>query len=120
MRRIAILVGFALAAAPRAGGAPGAAADPLGGKTFRSLERLPGGERRDGTVAQVRWEISFQGKSYSWLHSDIIATGTYEYDTRTGALAVKAGGRQVEASYDAKAGVLTWDKHKYEAAEIKK
>jgi hypothetical protein len=91
------------------------AADPLDGKVFRSVEKLTGGERRDGKVNLIHWEITFKGKSFSWLHTDVISTGTYELDEKTGA--IKVSNPNVEASYDAKTGVLTWGKQKYNAVK---
>jgi hypothetical protein len=110
MTRPSIPLGLVLAMGAGIAGAQGPAADPLDGKTFRSVEKLPGGERRDGTVNQIHWEIRFKDKSFSWLHYDKVATGTYLYDAKTGAVTAK-GGR--EASFDAKTGILTWDKRKY-------
>ena len=91
------------------------AADPLGGKVFRSVEKLAGGERRGGEVNLIHWEITFKGKSFSWRRTDVISTGTYELDEKTGA--IKTSNPNLEASYDAKTGVLTWGKQKYEAVK---
>jgi hypothetical protein len=98
-----------------ASGTQVAAADPLDGKVFRSVEKLTGGERRDGKVNLIHWEITFEGKSFSWRHTDVISTGTYELDEKTGA--IKVSNPNVEASYDARTGVLTWGKRRYEAVK---
>jgi hypothetical protein len=112
MKRCAILLGFLLAPGGGVSGAGDAAADPLAGKTFRSLEKLPGGERRDGVIVPIHWEIRFKDKSFAWRHTDVISTGTYAFDAATGTVTVKGG---LKASFNAKTGVLTWDKHQYKA-----
>src|SRR5947207_10497684 len=113
MKQTTILLGFFLAVGILAGGTrPAAAAEPLDGKVFRSVEKLVGGERRDGTINRVHWTIRFKGKSFEWQHTDVISRGTYEYDTKTGAIVLKDSG--LKAQYDARTGVLTWDKRKYE------
>ena len=85
-----------------------APADPLDGKTFRSVEKLPGGDRADGTVAQIHWQIRFKDKKFSWTHYDKVSAGSYAFDARTSAV---TGGP--EAHFEAKTGVLTWDNRKY-------
>jgi hypothetical protein len=91
------------------------AADPLDGKVFRSVEKLTGGERRDGKVNLIHWEITFKDRSFSWRHADVISRGTYELDQKTGTL--KVSNPNVEASFDAKTGELTWGKQKYRAVK---
>jgi hypothetical protein len=95
-----------------------AAADPLDGKVFRSVEKLTGGDRRDGTVNLIHWEVRFKGGSFTWLHTDVLSPGTYQFDAKTGAVVIK--GSNLQASFDAKTGVLTWDGRKYEAARGEK
>jgi hypothetical protein len=119
MRQLGILLGFVLATGVVASGTPyAAAADPLDGKVFRSADKLPGGERRDGTVVLIHWEIRFKDKAFSWRHTDVISTGSYEWGAQTGALVVSDS--KVEASFDARTGVLTWDKQKYEVVKEEK
>src|SRR5262245_43423828 len=114
-----ILLGFVLAIVVMASGTrDAAAADPLDGKVFRSVEKLTGGERRDGTVNLIHWEIRFKDKSFTWLHTDVVSLGTYEFDAKTGAVVIKDSG--LKASYEDKTGVLTWDGRKYEAAKPEK
>jgi hypothetical protein len=112
MIRSAILLGVVLAIGADT------PADPLEGKRFLSVERLAGGDRPDGTVNQIHWEVKFKDKSYSWSHSDKLLTGGYEFDAKTGA--VKTDDPKIKASYDAKTGVLTWGKHEYKAAKDEK
>ena len=98
-----------------------AAAHPLDGKRFRSLEKLVCGERRDGTVAMDYWEITFKGKTYFWRHLDVITQGSWDLDSKTGLLAFDKDDRSgLAASFDAKTGVLTWGKHKYKAVKSQK
>src|SRR5262249_55222462 len=89
-----------------------AAADSLDGKDFQSVEKLTGGDRRDGTVNRIHWKIRFKDGSFDWLHTDVVSHGTYEYDARTGAISIK--GSNLKATFDAKTGILTWDNRKYE------
>jgi hypothetical protein len=112
MRCLSILLGLVLVVATGMAGAQGLPADPLEGKTFRSVEKLTGGDRADGTVNQIHWEVRFKDKSFFWLHTDVISTGRYAFDARTGAV---TGGPK--ASFDAKTGVLTWDGRKYVAVK---
>ena len=114
MRRRVILVALVLAGGAGVAGAEDPPADPLDGKTFRSVDKLPGGERRDGTVTQVHWEVRFKDKSFSWRHSDKVSTGTYTFDPKAGTVTVKGG---PDASFDAKTGTLTWDRRKYALAK---
>src|SRR5262245_51240696 len=90
---------------------PPTATDPLDGKVFLSVEKLTGGDRRDGTVAKINWKITFKGGSFDWLHTDVVSRGTYEIDAKTGAIKIKDSG--LKASFDAKTGELTWDGKKY-------
>jgi hypothetical protein len=116
MKRSWVLLGFVLAVTVMAGGTPyAAAADPLDGKVFRSVEKLTGGDRRDGSVNRIHWEVRFKGNSFTWLHTDVLSRGTYEFDAETGAVTVKDS--NLKASFDAKTGVLTWDGKKYEAVK---
>src|SRR5689334_18319415 len=109
MKRLLILLGFALALGTVS---PAAAADnPLDGEVFLSLQKLAGGERRDGSFDLIHWTITFKGDSFQSRQSDTISKGGYKYDTRTGKIAVEG----IDASYDAKTGVLTWGKIKYKA-----
>jgi hypothetical protein len=110
MRRRTILLGLVLAVGAGIAGAQGPPADPLDGKTFRSVEKLPGGERRDGTVALTHWAVRFKDKSFSWRHYDKVSVGTYAFDAQTGTVTVKGG---PDASFDAKTGILTWRQRKY-------
>jgi len=119
MNRSAILLGLALALLPARAEDP-AAANPLDGKRFLSVDKLPGGERREGTVVMTEWEVQFKGTEYTWRHHDVVAVGTYAFDPRTGALTLNGGKGGPEASFDARTGVLTWDKRKYKAADGKK
>src|SRR5262245_59728054 len=119
MRQSWILLGVVVAIGVVASTAQYAtAADPLDGKVFRSVEKLTGGERRDGTVNLIHWEIRFKDKSFTWLHTDVVSPGTYEFDAKTGAVVIKDSG--LKASYEDKTGVLTWDGRKYEAAKPEK
>ncbi|HEV3257459.1 MAG TPA: hypothetical protein VG013_11300 [Gemmataceae bacterium] len=117
MRRLSILLGLVLAVGAGIAGAQEVPADPLDGKTFRSVEKLPGGERRDGTVVQIHWEIRFKDRSFSWRHADVISTGTYAFDAKAGTVIVEGG---LKTSFDAKTGVLTWDERKYEYVKSEK
>lgn len=117
MRRLAFLIGMSVIIVTGMSRAQEPAANPLDGKRFLSLEMLPGGDRPDGTVNQIHWAVSFKDKSFTWLRYDTIVPGTYEFDARTGA--VKTGGNKIDASFDAKTGILTWGKHKYKAANAK-
>ncbi len=117
MRRRSILPGLVLAIGAGIAGAQGPPADPLDGKTFRSVEKLPGGERGDSTVVLSHWEVRFKDKSFSWRHSDKISVGTYSFDAKTGTVTVKGG---PQASFDAKIGVLTWRQRKYASVKDEK
>jgi hypothetical protein len=108
MKQSSILLGLVLAV-----GAFAADTDPLDGKVFQSVEKLMGGERRDGSVNRIHWKIRFKERSFEWLHTDVISRGTYEFDAKTGALTIKDS--KVKASFDAKTGELTWDGRKYKA-----
>ena len=114
MRRHSILLAFLLAIGAGVADAQGPRADPLDGKTFRSLEKLPGGDRPDGKVTLIHWEVRFKDKSFTWRHYDKVATGTYSFDAKTGTVTVKGG---PDASLDAKTGVLTWRERKYAPVE---
>ena len=103
MRRRVILVALVLAggaglAVPRT-----PLADPLDGKTFRSVDKLPGG-KRDGTVTQIHWEVRFKDKSVPRRHSDQASTGTYTFDAKAGTVTVKKD--LLDASFDVKTGTL--------------
>jgi hypothetical protein len=82
------------------------------------VEKLTGGDRRDGTVNLIHWEVRFKEGSFTWLHTDVLSPGTYELDARTGTLAIK--GANLQASFDARTGVLTWDGRKYEEVKADK
>jgi hypothetical protein len=92
------------------------AAETLDGKSFRSVEKLTSGERRDGTVNLIHWTITFKDKSFQWHHHDVISTGTYEFDDKTGVLKVN----NTKASFDPKTGILLWNDRKYEEIKPKK
>jgi hypothetical protein len=47
----------------------------------------------------------------------VVSTGAYEIDDKTGAVMV---GPKLWGSFDAKTGVLTWDKRKYEIVKGEK
>ena len=111
--RLAFLIGVSLMIAAGMSGAQ-ESANPLDGKRFRSLEKLTGGDRPDGTVTQIHWVVHFKGKSFSWHHHDVIVNGTYDFDAKSGA--VKTDDKRINASFDAKTGILTWNKHRYKAA----
>jgi hypothetical protein len=115
MKRAAFLIGMSLIIAASMGRAKETAANPLDGKRFLSLKKLPGGDRRDGTVNQIHWVVRFKGKSFTWLHYDKLLSGNYEFDAKTGA--VKTGDPKINASYDTKTGILRWGQHKYKAAK---
>lgn len=115
MRQSAFLIGMLLIIATGMSGAQVNMPNPLKGKRFLSLQKLPGGDRRDGTVNQINWVIQFKDKSFSWLHYDKLIAGTYEFDAKTGA--VKTGDPKIKASLDVKTGILTWGQHKYKAAK---
>jgi hypothetical protein len=119
MRQSWLLLGFVLAVGVVAGGTGyAAAADPLDGKVFLSVEKLTGGDHPDGTVSLIHWKIRFKDKSFTWLHTDVVSAGTYEFDDKTGAVVITGSGLQ--ASLDARTGVLTWDGHKYEEVKAEK
>jgi hypothetical protein len=110
MKRRSILLGLVLALGAGIADAREPAADPLDGKTFRSVDKLPGGDRPDGKVNLIHWQVRFKDKSFSWRHYDKVAVGTYTFDAKTGTITVKGG---PDASLDAKTGVLTWRERKY-------
>ena len=116
MRHTAIAIGIVLAVAAGANADPKAPQHPLDGQRFLSVEKLSGGDRRDGTINKIQWELNFKETEFTWRHSDVISMGSFTYDGKTGALTVKAGAAKIEASFDPKTGVLTWDKKKYKAA----
>src|SRR5262245_57528462 len=98
MNKTSILLGFVLAVGMIAGSPRHAdAGDPLDGKVFRSVDKLVGGERRDGTINRIHWTIRLKGQSFEWLHTDVISQGTYELDARTGSIVIK--GSSLKASY---------------------
>jgi hypothetical protein len=108
------LIGVSLILAAGMSGAQ-EATNPLDGKRFLSLEKLTGGDRPDGTVTQIHWAVHFKGKSFSWRHHDVIVNGTYEFDAKTGT--VKTDDKRITANFDAKTGILTWNKQKYKVAK---
>lgn len=118
MRSISILLGLVLAIGARGDDPTKVPPNPLDGKTFRSLDKLPGGERRDGSVNQIHWQVRFKADSFTWLHYDKVVPGMYTIDAKTGVVTVKGG--RPKATYDAKAGILTWDNRKYEALKAEK
>src|SRR5262245_57836970 len=101
MKQSSILLGLVLAVGAFAADPP-AAANPLDGKVFQSVEKLTGGERRDGTVVKIHWKLHFKDRSYEWQHTDVVSRGTYEIDAKTGAITIKDS--KVKASFDAKTG----------------
>jgi hypothetical protein len=111
----ALVIGFALAIGA-VGGAQDAPAIPLAVKRFLSLEKLTGGERRDGTVNKIHWRIDFKENTFEWLNRDVIVPGKYTFDAKTGV--ITAG--NIKASLDPKTGILTWGKHKYKAVKTQK
>lgn len=117
MRPLATLIGLFLVFAAGLSFAQENAPNPLDGKRFLSLEKLTGGDRPDGTVNKIQWSVEFKGKSFKWLHHDVVVPGTYEYDAKTGE--VKTGDPKIAASFDAKTGILTWAKQKYKAQDTK-
>ncbi len=118
MRCSVLLIGLCLVIVAGKNVAQEPSANPLDGKVFMSLEKLPGGDRADGTVSQVNWVVKFKDKKFTWRHYDKTTTGTYEFDGKTGA--VKTGDTKIDASFDARTGILTWGKHKYRAAKTAK
>ena len=58
--------------------------------------------------------IRFKGDTFTWLHTDVVSTGSYTFDAASGIITVKGGPK---ASFDAKTGVLTWEKRKYELVQ---
>jgi len=120
MRHPIILLAFVVAPLAAWSVAQEPAANPLAGKRFLSLEKLESGESPKGGIVLDYWHITFKDKSFTWRYSDILAEGTYSIDAKTGMLTVKEGDRNIEASFDAKTGVLTWDKRKYKAAKADK
>src|SRR5262249_17354623 len=119
MRQSWLLLGFVLAVGGVAGGTRySAAAAPLDGKVFRSVEKLTGGDHPNGTVNLIHREIRFKDRSFEWLHTDVISSGTCEFDARTGAVVID--GSKLQGSFDAKTGVLTWDGQKYGVAKGEK
>lgn len=111
----ALVIGFVLSIGA-VGGAQDAPANPLAGKRFLSLEKLTGGERRDGTVNQIHWRIDFKEKTFEWLNRDVIVPGKYTFDAKTGV--ITAG--NIRASLDSKTGILTWQNRKYRAVKSAK
>jgi hypothetical protein len=121
MRPVAILLGLLLSAGASSravSAAEDCAEHPLRGKTFLSLELLPGGEKPDGTINRIHWKVTFADDSYEWLRTDVIVPGKYAFDAATGELTVDGGGGK-KASFDAKKGILTWDGKKYQVPEAK-
>lgn len=88
-------------------------ADPLDGKTFRSVQKLEAG--RGG--AKMHWQLSFQGGKFRWRYSDVSEGGTYEFDAKTNMVLGATGGRdqKIKGQLDPEAGVLVWDGVKYQA-----
>lgn len=90
------------------------AVHPLVGKSLLSLKKLPCGEKPDGTVTLGHWRITFEDEdSFEWQHHDVIALGRYAFDARSGLLTVEGGAAKIEASFDAKSAVLTWNNVEY-------
>src|SRR5262245_37268649 len=118
MKLSSLLLVLVLAFGALAGGPTAAAANPLDGKVFQSVEKLPGSERRDGSFDLIHWKISFKGESFEWRRSDTISVGTYKIDAKTGAVVIKDS--DLKASFDAKTGVLTWGKQKYKVPKDEK
>lgn len=118
MKRSTFVIAMCLVIATGMSVAQEKTANPLDGKRFLSLEKLPGGDRADGTVNKIHWVVRFKDNSFSWLHYDKVLAGTYEYHPKTGA--VKTGDSKINASYDAKTGILKWGKHKYQVPKEKK
>lgn len=99
MNRISLLPGLVLVLAVGIAHAQEPLTDPLANKTFRSIEKLPCGDRRDGTVNLIHWQVRFfKDGTYSWLHYDKIVTGSYSFDVKSGTITIKGG---PEASCDA-------------------
>ena len=115
MKRAAFLICMSLIITAGMSRAKETVSNPLDGKRFLSLKKLPGGDRRDGTVNQIHWEVRFKGKSFTWLHYDKVLSGNYDFDPNTGV--VKTGDPKINASYKAKTGILRWGQHKYKAAK---
>jgi hypothetical protein len=88
-------------------------ADPLDGKTFRSVEKLEAG--RGG--AKMHWQLSFQRGKFRWRYSDVSESGTYTFDARTNAVLGATGGRdqKIKGQLDRATGVLVWDGVRYQA-----
>src|SRR5262249_23693966 len=94
--------------------------DPLAGKQFRSLDKHEVGLGPKG-VELGYWSLSFKGGTFSWRHSDVVESGKYEYNAKTGEITgrPRAGKLVYRGNYDAKTGVLTWEKVKYKQPPAK-
>jgi hypothetical protein len=88
MKQSSMLLGLVLAVGAFAADPP-AAANPLDGKVFQSVEKLTGGERRDGSVTKTHWKIRFKERSFELRHTDVVSSGTYAFDAKTGAITIK-------------------------------
>lgn len=94
------------------GGTQDPVANPLAGKKFLSLEKLESGLSPNGVVLD-HWQLDFKDKTFSWRYSDVGETGNYEYNPKTGVILANTRNRKLQANFDAKTGVLTWEKQKY-------
>ncbi len=94
-------------------------ADPLSGKRFKSVDKLERGLGPNGVVLG-HWGISFKEGKYSWQWSDVSTAGTYRIDAATGKVTASGFKMDIEGQYDAKTGMLTWNKVKYQEEKEEK
>ncbi|HEY1860878.1 MAG TPA: hypothetical protein VGG61_11015 [Gemmataceae bacterium] len=117
MKHPLIVLGLALSLSAGFSAADQPPENPLAGKRFLSVEKLPGGKTPEGGIGVKHWELQFKDTTYRWSYhndvsGDVVRGGGYELDAKTGVLSFK-GNVKIEASFDVKTGVLTWDKQKY-------
>lgn len=80
---------------------------------FRSVEQFEVSALPTGPVMGYR-ELSFKTKEFTYIPSDGIESGRYEWDAKKGdVIGTARSGKRYKGSYSPKTKILTWDGVKF-------